>query len=959
MTKPGSLAIALSTLLLVLAPAAGADLVTLPASQDNSIFEEDGEVSNGAGDHLFTGATKDDVLRRLLIAFDVAGSIPAGSTVNAATLRLYLSRTRTQDQAVTVHRVLADWGEGTSDAGGEEGAGAPATDGDATWLYRFYDSADPPNSPAWSTAGGDFDATASATTLVSNNTGYYAWTSATLAADVQDWLDGAAPNYGWILLGNEVDTRVVKRFDSRTYPDASRRPELEIDFTPPALTGACCDPDGSCTVVLDPGGSCTGDYQGANTSCSPNLCPQPTGACCFADATATCQEETQGDCSTLGGTFQGDFTVCGPTTCPAIPTAFVDPLPRPAVAQPVDGGPGEAATYDLAMREVQQQLHSELPPSTVWGYGDGPVGASYPGPTIEARVGEPITVNWINDLRDTAGGGALRTSHYLPVDVCPHGAVENADARTVVHLHGAHIASEFDGQPEATFPPGTQATYEYPNWQLPGTLWYHDHALGITRLNVQMGLAGFWLLRDAYEEALGLPAGEFEIPLAIQDRSLNADGSLRYPPTWQEMFFGETILVNGKVWPYLEVKQGKYRFRLLDGSGSRTYRLSLSNGATFHVIGMEGGLLEAPVPVSEVTLGPGERADVVMDFAPYTAGTEILLVNDAPAPFPGDPGVGVIPNVLKFVVTADPGHTDPLPAVLRPKETLQEADATEFRELHLEKNPGVDECSPFQWQIRSVDDGVVVGQQWDDITELPELGETEVWKFVNKSGVTHPMHMHLVLFQVLDRQAFEIVGGEITPIGSPVPPPPHEAGWKDTVQVGPNEIVRVIARFEDYLGHFPYHCHILEHEDHEMMRQFETVATTLACQNGIDDDGDGFVDFAGDDPGCASATDPSEREPLLECDDGLDNDGDGGVDYPDDPSCASPTWIENPACDDGLDNDGDGFVDWDGGGVGDPDPQCNTRSRNREAPSTGCGVGPELALLLAPLLALRRRRPTR
>jgi hypothetical protein len=184
--------------------------------------------------------------------------------------------------------------------------------------------------------------------------------------------------------------------------------------------------------------------------------------------------------------------------------------------------------------------------------------------------------------------------------------------------------------------------------------------------------------------------------------------------------------------------------------------------------------------------------------------------------------------------------------------------------------------------------GAVVGSKWDDITEFPELQDTEIWRFVNLSGMTHPMHMHLVMFQVLDRQSFELIGGEITPIGSPVPAPPHEAGWKDTVQVGPNEIVRVIARFEDYTGLFPYHCHILEHEDHEMMRQFQTVATTPACSDGIDNDGDGATDFAGGDPGCDSATDGGEHAATLVCDDGIDNDGDGFADAAQDPGCAGP-----------------------------------------------------------------------
>jgi spore coat protein A len=816
---------------------ARADVVSVGASQDNTMFSEAGDtnndLSNGAGFYLFAGATKDSepgnlVLRRALLAFDIAAAVPAGSVVNSATLTLYMSRTRTQNETVDLHKVLADWGEGTSDADGEEGTGTTATTGDATWSHRFW------STTPWTTPGGDFDAAVSGSATVGGQNGFYSWTSAQMASDVQAWLDTPASNFGWVVIGNEVGSRVVKRFESRDTNDTNRRPELEIDFTPPAATGACCADDGSCSVVLDPGAACTSPsvYQGSGTTCDPNLCPQPVGACCLPNATATCNEVTEETCTASGGAFEGDFSTCAATICPVIPTPFVDDLPLPAVAQPVSGTAGGTATYDMAMREVQQQLHSELPPTTVWGYGDGPSGASYPGPTIEATTDQPVTVNWINDLRDTSlMGNPLRTSHYLPVDTCPHGAVDAA--KTVVHLHGGHVPAAVDGHPEATFLPGNQVTYVYPNHQDASTLWFHDHALGITRLNVYMGLAGLYLVRDPVENALGLPSGEFEIPLAIQDRSFNVDGSLKYPVIWQDMFLGETMLVNGKVWPKHTVKQGKYRLRLLAGTNSRTLTLQFCPGsntvpcpspATFQLLGQEGGLLPAPVALTEVTLGGGERADVVVDFAAYAGGTSVYLQNTAPAPFPGTPGVGELHDVMRFDVTAVAGFTDPVPGALRSMEILNEADAVEFRTLELVKGPG-DACSPFVWEVVTTDglNGPVLGYRWEDVTELPQLDTTEVWSFINRSGLTHPMHMHLVFFQVLDRQAFDEIGGQVVPIGSPIPPPPHEMGWKDTVQVGPNEIVRVIAHFDDYEGLFPYHCHILEHEDHEMMREFRVV----------------------------------------------------------------------------------------------------------------------------------------
>jgi spore coat protein A, manganese oxidase len=794
--------LALTCILLVPAPLwAQENQVTLVPSKDNTLYQTvSGYLSNGSGDHFFAGKTNDLLYRRGLVAFDLA-AIPPGSTITAVSLRLNMSRTRAQAKNVGLHLVFSDWGEGASNAGGEEGGGAPPATGDATWAHRFY-----PGS-SWSTPGGDFAGAASATTLV-NREGVYTWTSAQMAVDVQAWLDAPSTNFGWLVKGEEpgTNTKTTKRFDSRSHPTPANRPQLTITFTAPVSTGACCLSDGACVVTTATG--CAGQggtYQGDGSPCSPSPCPQPTGACCLADG--ACVVTSAASCSGQGGAYQGDGSPCSPNPCPVILEPFVDPLPRPAVAVPFSGSPGGAADYVLSVTEFEQALHRDLPPTTVWGYG-----GTYPGPTIEAGAGLPVTVRWENDLRDSTG--APREHHYLPVDLCPHGPDTAGDApRTVVHLHGGHVEAASDGYPEDTTLPGEANLYVYPNLQLPATLWYHDHAIGITRLNVMMGLAGFYLLRDPFEQALGLPAGAYEVPLAIQDRSFAADGSLEYPAAWEEDFFGDTILVNGKVWPFLDVARGKYRFRVLNGSNSRTYELSLSNGATFHQIGTDGGLLAAPVPLTLVRLSPGERADLVVDFAPYAAGTEILLMNSAPAPYPGTPGVGVVPEVMKFVVTAAGGTTAPLPATLRPPEILQETAAHEHRTLELRKQ--TDPCSGSIWLID--------GLRWHDVTEYPVLGDTEVWSFVNRSGETHPMHLHLVMSQILDRQDFAVVDGQIVPLGSPQPPAPNEAGWKDTFQAPPMQITRVITRFEDYTGRYPYHCHILEHEDQEMMRQFQVT----------------------------------------------------------------------------------------------------------------------------------------
>jgi len=273
------------------------------------------------------------------------------------------------------------------------------------------------------------------------------------------------------------------------------------------------------------------------------------------------------------------------------------------------------------------------------------------------------------------------------------------------------------------------------------------------------------------------------------------------------------MLVNGKVWPYFNVKQGKYRFRALNGCNSRALTLSLSNGQSFQQIGTDGGLLPAPVTLNQVTLGPAERADLIVDFSAQAPGTEIVLGNSAEAPFPvGDP-MHAVPDVMKFVVQGQAGFTGTIPAALRPLETLNSGQAVMTRDLTLQKS--ADACAGSIWLIN--------GMHWDHVHEQPVLGTTEIWSFINRSGISHPMHMHLVFFQVLDRQDFDVVLGEVVPVGSPIPPAPEEAGWKDTVMAHPNQITRVIARFEDYTGRFPYHCHILEHEDHGMMRQFEVV----------------------------------------------------------------------------------------------------------------------------------------
>ena len=735
--------------------------VNFDALRDGILYESaNGDVANGAGEQLYLGNQSNGLKRRTVLQFDVS-SIPQGATIQSVQVRLFCNQSSGSPVNVVMRRLDTPWGEGTSNDNGSESDGTIATTNDATWLHRFY------NTQLWTTPGGDYEPGASATLSVGAQSTFYTWSGSGLVADVQGWNNAPASNHGWIYFGDEASSANTKRFDSRQGTNPANYPQLTVTYLLPGNAGACCLPNGSCVEV------------------------------------------TEALCTAQNGTWQGENTMCGMVTCPVQLTPYLDPLPLPAVAQPTTGVPGGAAHYDIDIREVFQQLHSQLPPTRVWGYK-----GSYPGPTIEARRDLPVTVTWKNDIR-VFETQQLRTEHVLPVHTCMHGPdMWGLMPMTVTHLHGGLVTQESDGYPEWAFPPGQSSPlYHYPNLQAAATIWYHDHALGITRLNVMMGLAGFYLIRDDVEDALNIPRGEFEIAMAIQDRSFNADGSLKYPEMMMDHFFGDVLLVNGKVWPYLNVKQGKYRFRIVNGSTSRSYRLSLSDGAGFWQIGSDTGLLPAPVPMTQVLVTPGERIDLVMDFAPYPAGTEIILANDAPAPFPGTPGVGVIPNVMKFIVQGELGDADPLPATLVTVDPISTNLSVKERtqELRLIADEHCLDNPHGMWTI----DGLM----WDDITESPRLDATEIWAWKNRTSLTHPMHMHLISVQVLDRQEFDPVTG--APFGPLYPPAANEMGWKDTVQAPPGFITRVITQFEGFQGLYPYHCHIIDHEDHEMMRQFE------------------------------------------------------------------------------------------------------------------------------------------
>jgi spore coat protein A len=510
---------------------------------------------------------------------------------------------------------------------------------------------------------------------------------------------------------------------------------------------------------------------------------------------------------------------------------YIDPLPIPKRLTP-QSTHKDKVQYSVRMSEFTHQMHSQLPPTRVWGYE-----GQYPGPTFDVMSGVPVEVRWEN---------ALPEKHIFQVDPHIHGAMPPTPAvRTVPHLHGARTRSESDGLPEKWFTPGKTERYHYPNEQQAATLWYHDHALGITRLNVYAGLSGFYLLRDAHELSMNLPSGDYEIPLLIQDRILDDKGQLVYAPTWEEgtavppgawgpEFFGDLPVVNGAIYPYLDVEPCRYRFRVLNGSNARFYNLYLNLAprptdvpslVPFHQIGTDGGFLGKPAPLHNLLLGSAERADLIIDFSGLE-GKVVTLSNSAGAPFPGWDQVTIIhplmEELMKFRVRiplSSKAKSFQMPANM-PLPKLDPKASVANRDFVLSEL--------MDKQGKSL--GLRInGKGYDDpIVESPKLGSIETWRFINTTDDAHPMHLHLVQFQVLHRQGFRLgnflLEGKMDLVGAPRPPADHEAGWKDTAVVNPNELLTIIVRFDGFAGRYVYHCHMLEHEDNDMMRPYEVVS---------------------------------------------------------------------------------------------------------------------------------------
>jgi spore coat protein A len=607
---------------------------------------------------------------------------------------------------------------------------------------------------------------------------------------------------------------------------------------------------------------------------------------------------------------QAVTAVLNPIRVPQFDNVLINPLDPGFIYQPtITTNPTTGAlsySYTLSIQQfvtntigLRTGRRRPLLNTTVWGYGTAGQAPTFPGRTFEVASGTPITVTYQNDLVD-ANGAAI--AHALPIDTTLDWANPGAiggllPVPLVAHLHGSESQYLSDGLPDAwgtpdvngAFDPLTGAPipdgqpdfkgrlfsvpYTYDNAQEAGHLWYHDHALGVTRQNVYMGLAGNYFIRDANEAALAavLPKFPYEVPLTIQDRQFLVNGELFYPssdpvlyptaptPTHLPEFFGDVILVNGQAWPRMNVQRRQYRFRVLNGSDSRVYdmRIRTNNGTgaaiNFLVIGNELGFLNKPVSVNVLPIAPGERYDIVVDFSPLTlAGGRLVMTNTAGSPYPNGapPVAGLTDRIMAFdvasrfrpAVAPTVKTTTNLRPVLGLLPTLPAA--TKTRRLLLVE--GTDSFGRLQTMIGTVDpvlnefggttQGTLVFK--DPVTEMPAAGSTEIWEIYNTTVDAHPIHVHLVDFRVLNRRPFTGTvnpklnsdgsdGGLLDPasivLGTPIrPAAPYESGRKDTVITYPGEVTRIQMTFKK-AGEYVYHCHILSHEDHEMMRPFKVL----------------------------------------------------------------------------------------------------------------------------------------
>ncbi|MFD4143375.1 multicopper oxidase family protein [Streptomyces sp. NPDC058572] len=488
-----------------------------------------------------------------------------------------------------------------------------------------------------------------------------------------------------------------------------------------------------------------------------------------------------------------------------LPEPFQVPLPVPRTAVPVRTERG-VDHYELVQRAAELEILPGLR-TEVWGY-DG----SFPGTTLVGRSGRQMVVTVRNELpvptsTHLHGGIQAPGSDGYPTDLVLPKGYRHDPASEGKQGHGGHGGGMHVAAADWKLSQGAK-DYTYPLDQPAATLWYHDHRMDFSAPQVWRGLAGMFLVRDDEEEALNLPSGERDIPLMICDRAFEEDGALRYPSVdpsltgapgvedaYMEGVMGDVTLVNGAPWPELEVDAARYRFRILNASNARRYRLALEpgprEGASFVQVGSDAGLLGAPRAHEALPVAPAERFDVVVDFAAYPVGSTVTLVNTLDE--------GGMRRVMRFRVARPAKDDSRVPRKLADVEALRAASAVAERR--------------FDFRQTNAGDGTAVwtvnGRPFrsDAFAARPRLGTVERWRF--SSDFHHPVHLHLAHFQVVAR--------------SGKAPLATDAGWKDTVDVRPFEVVDVLARFSGHRGRYMFHCHNLEHEDMAMMANFQVV----------------------------------------------------------------------------------------------------------------------------------------
>jgi spore coat protein A, manganese oxidase len=552
-------------------------------------------------------------------------------------------------------------------------------------------------------------------------------------------------------------------------------------------------------------------------------------------------------------------------------TPYLDPMPT-LVDNLIDATRG--GTVDLSTALITRRLHSQLPATTLFGYlrTGGPaadsIDASYLGPVILAQSGTSVAVNYANGLAPDAFMSVFTNGGSSYLQFPPF-----QETRILTHLHGAIVAGKDDGNPFAdpdAFPYGTTQSVTYPNEQAATLSWYHDHYLGDTRMNVVAGLAGGYLLRDSFDSGSNplLPNGAYELPMVVQDRQFTPDGALLYPVApasmngpWIGEYFGDVMLVNGKVWPTLTVEPAVYRFRLLNGCNARilSLRIVRANDQTvpMTIIGTEGGLLPLnPVAVHRMVLAPAERFDLICDFRNF-AGQTLFMKNSNP-PSPVATPAPSLPTVMRFIVkqAASSGAPTTVPLAGSLTDSQVNGEVTALTALGPPLLSGGTVTATRMITLNEIGAGT---QAWrlnlnagpyggpDSVTESLTWNNVEDWYFVNTTGDTHPMHTHLFSFRVMGRYNFDVKGyvakyggangvpqQDVTTLAPYlksmlIAPDPTEAGLKETVKANPGQVTVVRAKFippsTAFVGgqlteqKYVHHCHIVEHEDNDMMER--------------------------------------------------------------------------------------------------------------------------------------------